>query len=169
MKDFFKKYKDYLLKKLALPTLIIVWAASYYIEVMGYSVTNHRMIQPIFWVMVALYLINAYTDLREYKREISEKPADEAKTEESAESKQQKKTQTVRIIAVMVCMALYALLLNSIGFIVTTFAFAIGVLLIMGERKWCKILLLAIVLTVGLYVAFDIGLKIPLPAGVLGF
>ena len=55
----FEIYKDYLLKKLALPTLIIAWAASYYIEVMGYSVKNHRMIQPIFWVMVALYLINA--------------------------------------------------------------------------------------------------------------
>jgi len=162
--------KDFLLKKIALPTVVLIWAASYYIEVMGYSVKNHRMIQPLFWVMVVLYIVNGITDYREWKREQAASAAESEEEKEAASAlKTIDKKQTARLVVLVSSMIAYVALLNTLGFIITTFLFTCGVLFVMGERTWYKLAGIPAVLVAFLYVVFKLGLSIPLPAGFLPF
>lgn len=156
--------KNFLLKKMALPTVVLLWAAAYYIEVMGYSAKNHRMIQPIFWVMVLLYVINGITDYREWKRE----QAGGTAAKDAAPARMDR-TQAAKLVALIGCMAAYVLLLNVTGFVLTTVVFTCAVLLLMGERKWYLLVGIPVLLAAVLYVAFKIALGIPLPTGFLGF
>lgn len=151
--------KDFLLKKMALPTVVLVWAASYYVEVMGYSEKNHRLIQPVFWIMVLLYIINGITDYREWKS---------TKTEQ-AEDTSSPKPFDRKIIAVIVAMVAYVVLLNIFGFVISTLLFVAAVLFLMGERRWYLLIGIPIALVAVLYVVFRIALSIPLPIGFLGF
>lgn len=151
--------KDFLLKKMALPTVVLVWAASYYVEVMGYSEKNHRLIQPVFWIMVLLYVINGITDYREWKSTQTE-PAEDTSSPKPFDRK---------IIAVIVAMVAYVVLLNIFGFVISTLLFVAAVLFLMGERRWYLLIGIPIALVAVLYVVFRIALSIPLPIGFLGF
>ena len=58
-----------LIKKLALPAIVLLWSAAYFIEVAGYSKKNQYLIKPVFIVMVILFVVNTFTDIREWRRE----------------------------------------------------------------------------------------------------
>lgn len=153
--------KGFLLKKMALPTIVLIWATSYYVEVMGYSVKNHRLIQPVFWVMALLYIINGVTDYREWKS-VKTEPASQP-TEKSPVNR----NHGARVAAVIGIMVAYVALLGFLGFLVSTLLFAGAILYLMGERKWYKIAGLPLVLVIALYLIFRVGLSIPLPTGFL--
>ena len=154
--------KEFLLKKMALPTIVLFWAVSYYVEVMAYSVKNHRLIQPIFWVMAVLYIINGITDYREWKQ------IQAGRQSGQAENKLISSRQTVKVAAVIIVMAAYVALLGLLGFVTSTFLFAGAVQYLMGERKWYRVVCIPLVLVAFLYLVFRIGLSIPLPTGFLG-
>ncbi len=155
--------KSFLLKKMALPTIVLLWAASYYVEVMGYSVKNHRMIQPIFWVMVLLYIVNGITDYREWKRKAPDAPKDAAPQEKPD------RRQALRLAAIIGCMAGYVAVLDIIGFLPGTAVFICAVLLLMGERRWYRLAGISIAFSAVIYLIFKVGLAIPLPKGFLPF
>ncbi len=56
-----------LIKKLALPAIVLLWSAAYFIEVAGYSKKNQYLIKPVFIVMVILFVVNTFTDIREWR------------------------------------------------------------------------------------------------------
>lgn len=155
--------KEFLLKKMALPTIVLAWAATYYVEVMGYSAKNHRLIQPVFWVMVLLYVINGITDYREWKKEQAQEG------EKPSALKNLDREKAVRVVSVVAVMAIYVAVLGLLGFVISTLLFAGVVLFIMGERKWYKLVGIPLVLALFLYVVFRLALSIPLPTGFLGF
>ncbi|MDD3203911.1 MAG: tripartite tricarboxylate transporter TctB family protein [Pygmaiobacter massiliensis] len=154
--------KEYLLKKMALPTIVLIWAGAYYIEVMGYSVKNHRLIQPIFWIMALLYIINGVTDYRAYQRRKSEAPPVLTKKDPV------NREHMTRVLAIIGIMAGYVALLKFLGFVISTFLFGGAILYFMGEKKWYKVVGIPLVLVTALYLIFRIGLSIPLPTGFLG-
>lgn len=153
--------KNFLLKRLAMPTAVLLWAVFYYVEVMGYSAKNHYLIQPVFWIMFVLYVINTIGDYREWKNTRSE--------EEETSVKNIDKQKTIRIVSVVVIMGLYSIVMSFLGFLISTFIFTFGVLWVMAERKWYKLTLIPLFLDIFLYVVFHMGLRIPLPTGFLGF
>lgn len=73
----------------------------------------------------------------------------------------------VRIVGLTMLMFLaYALLLDKLGFLVATPIMVAGALwLIVGQRSWVRILLLAAGLTAGSYVVFGVLLPARLPQG----
>ena len=73
-----------------------------------------------------------------------------------------------RILIVLGALCLYVLILEPLGFMVTTFLFMI-VLLRLEPRKWMFILLVSIGATAFFFVLFKVLLRVPLPAGVLGY
>jgi putative tricarboxylic transport membrane protein len=62
----------------------------------------------------------------------------------------------------------YALLLERLGFIITTFLFLILSLMSFRPRRWAGILLVSSITVMISYLVFGIWLKVQLPKGILG-
>ena len=60
---------------------------------------------------------------------------------------------------------LYAILLNPLGYLITTPLYLIGGMVILKERKWGWIVLFAVGFTVVFYMAFAQILNMPIPVG----
>ena len=148
-----------LIKKLALPAIVLLWSAAYFIEVAGYSKKNQYLIKPVFIVMVILFVVNTFTDIREWRRE-------QESGKGASQISQEEKQVLLKSLLVVVSMAVYVILMPHIGFIITT---AAVLLLIMQVREFLPLILLPLIVTGILYAVFKTGLHIPLPAGFLGF
>ena len=149
-----------LIKKLALPAIVLLWSAAYFIEVAGYSKKNQYLIKPVFIVMVILFVVNTFTDIREWRRE-------QESGKGASQISQEEKQVLLKSLFVVVSMAVYVILMPHIGFIITT-AVLLAVLL-MQVREFLPLILLPLIVTGILYAVFKTGLHIPLPAGFLGF
>lgn len=162
-----------LIKRLALPAMVLIWSASYFIEVSGYSKKNQYLIKPVFIAMVLLFIVNTITDVREWKKEQREKKElyQEAAgrspdmTGPTAEEKQ----TLLRSFFVVLSMAVYIVVMPYLGFVISTIVLVVFLLALMQVRKPIPMILLPVLLTGVLYAAFKMGLHIPLPAGFLGF
>ncbi len=73
-----------------------------------------------------------------------------------------------RVVLALVCIIVYSLVLESLGFIIATF-FLVGIFFHLGEpRKWWLLLGMSGLLTLLVYLVFSILLEVPLPRGLLG-
>jgi cell division protein FtsW (lipid II flippase) len=151
-----------LIKKLALPAIVLLWSAAYFIEVAGYSKKNQYLIKPAFIVMVILFVVNTFIDIREWRRE-------QESGKGASQISQEEKQLLLKSLLVVVSMAVYVILMPHIGFIITTAVLLVVLLLIMQVREFLPLILLPLIVTGILYAVFKTGLHIPLPAGFLGF
>ena len=74
-----------------------------------------------------------------------------------------------KIVFVMISLFLYALLMETVGFIPVTLLLFIFLLGIIEKKKWYYTLFVSIVVTVISYLIFEIWLQSQLPKGLLGF
>lgn len=73
----------------------------------------------------------------------------------------------MRIMSMAACLAAYAFLFQWMGFIIATALMAIVVGRLFGG-SWGKVLIGGVLMGLALFVLFDIGLDVVLPAGLLG-
>ncbi len=73
-----------------------------------------------------------------------------------------------RILKVLGALCLYVLILEPLGFILTTFLFMV-LLLRLEPRSWLLIVPGAIGATLFFFVLFKVLLRVPLPSGLLGY
>jgi len=151
-----------LLQKIAIPTIVMVWATFYLFEVMELHVRNRYLIRPTYFVLLALYIFNTYTDIRKWKK------ARAISTEQMVESfKIPVEIKTLAVIALITVG--YLAIMPTVGFIFSTIAYLAILLLALNERKMFTLVFFPIVLTVGVYVVFRLFLRLPLPVGFVGF
>lgn len=70
-----------------------------------------------------------------------------------------------RVSGVAVLTGGYVFLVERVGFIATTFLFLLLFGLVLGERRWLRLVLFAVVVPVAVYMIFDTTLNVPLPGG----
>lgn len=70
-----------------------------------------------------------------------------------------------RVSVVAVLTFAYVFMVERVGFIATTFLFLLLFGLALGERRWVRLVLFAIVVPVAAYMIFDSTLNVPLPQG----
>ena len=159
------------LKKMILPTVVMVWALTYYLECLNYKLKSRRMVVIVFFMMLGLYIINGITDFFEVRKEVKNKKTEavEEKTGKKSLIERFKNSSVLRMVAIFAILVLYVLVLDTAGFIVTTLICSELVLLVMGERKWYVLVFMPIVLVAALYMIFRFGLKVPLPKGFISF
>ena len=65
----------------------------------------------------------------------------------------------------------YAVLMKSVGFIITTFVYMMAQMLILreGKKNWLLMVIISLVMSVGIYFLFTRVFNIMLPAGILSF
>jgi len=73
-----------------------------------------------------------------------------------------------RILIVLGALCLYVLILEPLGFVLTTFLFMI-VVLRLEPRRWSFIIPVAMGATIFFFLLFKILLRVPLPSGLLGY
>jgi len=70
-------------------------------------------------------------------------------------------------ITAFIGLLLYTYLLDKIGYLLVTPLMLLGLMVLMGERRWLMIILWAIGFSTGLYLLFRYGLRVILPEGLL--
>lgn len=160
-------------KKIVLPTLVMLWATVYYIECRGYSLKSRRLVQVVFFMMLGLYVINAITDYFVTKKEWRAKFSAGAVDNDNLKNESRKKIfsqagKENRTFFLFLLLMMFVLCLNTLGFIIATLVFSAVVLSIMGERRISRLVVLPIVLVITLFLIFNFSLNVPLPIGFLG-
>lgn len=152
------------LKKMIIPTIILAWATFYLLEVLQYPPKNYLFIKPIYFVLLAFYVLNAvldYLECRKDKSEKTEKVPFKQAVNEFVHS------DGMKIVEVFAAVIVAALLFNVLGFFIVVPIFLFGMLFIAGERKVWILIAVPIVVTGLLYLLFGVGLQIRLPFGIL--
>jgi putative tricarboxylic transport membrane protein len=163
-----------LIKKFFVPTAILGWATYYYIEILGKKASAGYFIKPVFWILAVLYVVIIIMDVRELrasqKREQIEAQTD---TEEVRAEKVAKRSEdnqdTIRTIICLGSSVVYIFLLPYLGFIIATTLFLFGLFWWLKAKNKLLAFVLAVVVTMGMYALFGLGLKVPLYTGFLGF
>ena len=70
-----------------------------------------------------------------------------------------------RVLWVAALTGAYVLIIERFGFMTTTAPYLFGFCLVLGERRWTRLILFAVVVPVTTYLVFDRALNVPLPRG----
>jgi len=74
----------------------------------------------------------------------------------------------MRVVLVMAALAVAFVVLDKLGFLVTTTLFMLVVIFGLGVRSWLALATVPLVAEIGLYMVFGVWLSVPLPKGLLG-
>lgn len=74
----------------------------------------------------------------------------------------------LRVIATVLLLCVYAVVLDSLGFVITTVSFLLAELVLIGVRRPAFLVLVPLGVGLGLYYLFRVFLEVPLPASGLG-
>jgi putative tricarboxylic transport membrane protein len=76
-----------------------------------------------------------------------------------------KGTDRTRVLWVAGLTGAYVIFVERLGFIATSAPYMFGFALVLGERRWVRLALFAVVVPVATYLLFDTALNVPLPRG----
>lgn len=158
--------KKYLLKIIT-PLVMFAFALAYYIEILGKKASAGVFIRPIFWGMAVLFVIILLMDWRDVKES-----ADEEKKEEKAESETENKKISPDLMRTIICVVgsvVYIFAQKYLGFLISTTIFLFAMFCWLKANNKILTFILAALIAFGMYALFNIGLKVPLPTGFLGF
>jgi putative tricarboxylic transport membrane protein len=112
-----------------------------------------------FWVNIVLAIMSLVVLVRAWS----------GKKQEGPQSALFGRQNIPKIIFVLISLFVYALLMESVGFILVTLALFIFLLGIIEKKKWYYTAFVSIVVTVISYLIFEVWLQSQLPKGWLGF
>jgi putative tricarboxylic transport membrane protein len=112
-----------------------------------------------FWTSIALAIMSLIVLIQAW----SSKGAAEAETSIFAKQK------TRKVVLVLFSLFLYAIFMETIGFIPITLLLFIYLLGIIEKKGWFKTIFTSVVVTVAAYLIFETWLQSQLPKGLLGF
>jgi hypothetical protein len=76
---------------------------------------------------------------------------------------------TGRVLLILLSLVLYGLILEKLGFILTTFLLMGFLLLAIGKVRRSVVVLLSLISSLGCYGVFQVWLNVQLPKGIFGF
>lgn len=167
-----------LIQTIIMPTIAMIWASVYFLEVMQLSEKNQYLIRPVFFIMVVLYVINTLGDVKKWKETQAEreKLLAESEGEECPKeielariANKERKEDLIQLAMILGVSLIYLLIMPRLGFIISTILFLFAQLIVLKADKGPMLIVLPLVLTVVLHLAFTKILGIPLPVGILRF
>lgn len=75
------------------------------------------------------------------------------------------RTDRARVLWVAALTGAYVIFVERLGFIATTAPYMFGFALVLGERRWVRLALFAVVVPLAAYLLFNTALNVPLPRG----
>lgn len=89
------------------------------------------------------------------------------KTSPSGESRWRRLLKNRRFFLMWGLLIAYVFLMPGLGFMISSFVLLAAFFFLLGERRWYLGILIALVFTIAIYMAFAKGLQIRLPLGIL--
>jgi len=157
------------LKKMIIPTLIMVWATIFLLEVLQYPPKNYILIKPLYFVMLAFYVINGILDFFACKKDGAfAKDPDKVAISMKEYTQRFLKSENARIALVFASLFIASILFNILGFFIVVPLLALSILLIAGIRSWKPMVIVPLTLVVVLFLIFKVGLNVRIPYGIFG-
>lgn len=147
------------------------WALYYFVEIQGKQASAGLFIRPVFWVMLVLYILILWMDIRDWREQRRTQEAAEISEEEARalETKAAEERADLRRTGICIAGAIvYVLLLPVLGFLISTTAFLFAMFCWLKAPNKAAAFFLAAAVAAGMYLLFKTGLKVPLPTGFLG-
>jgi putative tricarboxylic transport membrane protein len=72
-----------------------------------------------------------------------------------------------KVVLSLGSLVFYLIFLNYLGYIITTFLFIFFLLKFVGKRGWVSSILTAVLVSLGTYAVFKMGLRVSLPKGLI--
>jgi len=147
-----------IVQRLGVPFVLLLMAALYFLEVRGGKEQDLMLIKPVFYLAAVLFCINAATDLRDILRNAA------AGAAAGKDKDPLKRMFSFAGLAVLLVAALpYA------GFLISSALFIFLVLLLFKVENKAVLYAMPVCVSLVLYMLFDFGFGVELPAGFLGF
>lgn len=147
-----------LLKKQAIPLVVLSWATYYYLAVSSLPYNDKAMINIVYYIMLPLFLANLYLDFTNMK--------DGAAQESDGKKGMSERTKMVFVLFGVTIVYLFSL--KFLGFVLPTMLFLAACLYVFGVRNGVFMLGYSVFLSTGLYLTFAKLFMIPLPRGIIG-
>lgn len=153
--------------RVIIATLIFLFVLIYLFDVSNLNYQQDTlMVKPILWIMMVLYPIVIWQEWRSAKKQNAEKKEtgnEKAESEEDDTSTRLSK----KVILFMVFTFAYLILMNYIGFIISTIIYMPALMWVFGTKSKKMLIALPIATAFLLFFLFNNLLGIPLPQGVL--
>lgn len=153
------------LAPLFVPTMVLILSIAYYIESWNVDTINKLLIKPTCFLIIVIYLFFVYKEFHKHKKLATQQGEQNAQAASNAVSCQVQ-YKSVFIIGMT---AIYVLVVQYLGFILTSVIFMGTMLYVLNVRKKWIVISFSVASTVILYFAFKTILMVPLPSGILGF
>lgn len=152
--------------RIIVATAILAFALFYLFDISDLKNPQDKLlVNPVIWIIVILYPIIIWQEWRTFKEE---QPKEEKTDSQNDENSSETTTRmTKRIFLFMLTTFVYLLLIDFVGFIITTVLYIPILMWILGTKSKKVLIILPIVTTIALYILFDLLLEIPLPHGIL--
>lgn len=150
------KLKELLKKDLIVPLLLLIYCSTYFFEVSSLPNPEQALllIKPVFIILaiaVVLHVVLQFTLFnKKENNHVREEPF-----------------KLKRSVIFAVATLVYILLIDVIGFVVTTFIYSSLLMYLLGEKRLMTLFVIPIVFIIILFMSLEVGLKIPLPKGFL--
>lgn len=149
-------------------TVSFFWlAVGIYVAISAYHFGLGRFRQPgpgfIFFLAALLLIILSIIDLG--MTFIGKSKLDKDKKNESI----WQDTQYKKVLSVLAGLSIYTYVFYFLGFLLSTFLLMIFLFKAVEPTKWWKSILGSLITILTSYIVFKLWLKVPFPAGILGF
>lgn len=140
-------------KKMIIPSAILLWSLMYIVETRGHSARDVLLIRPVVLLLGITYLIILYNEC--FLKKINN----------SVDNITYISSKEIKILLLMI---FYILVIQYLGFVITSFISMLAMLYVLEVKKIQHLLIFSSVSTLVLYVAFKVILMVPLPSGLFG-
>ncbi len=90
------------------------------------------------------------------------------KASQSGESLMPDRAAIIRIVTIIAALFVYTYLMDILGYLVTTMAYSLFMLFVMGKFRWYMNVGVAAIITYIFYWSFVVALGVPAPEGIFG-
>lgn len=148
-----------IIASLFVPSMVLILSIAYYMESLNVDHIDKLLIKPTCMLIVLFYIYFVYVECRRLRKD----------KDQSEKLRRTNTKMPYKELAILVMTALYVLIIQYLGFVVTSVVFMACMLYLLNVRNKLVIACFSITSSALLYFAFKVVLMVPLPGGLLGF
>lgn len=148
-----------IIASLFVPSMVLILSIAYYMESLNVDHIDKLLIKPTCMLIVLFYIYFVYVECRRLRKD----------KDQSEKLRRTNTKMPYKELAILAMTALYVLIIQYLGFVVTSVVFMACMLYLLNVRNKLVIACFSITSSALLYFAFKVVLMVPLPGGLLGF
>ena len=150
--------------EMVIPIALIVLSIFLFVKTYGFEFTTHHQAPPTLWPRGILILLVLACGLLIGKFILEERKKGTDRT-----GKTESETQWGMVFKGILVLFLYMFLMGYVGYILSTLAFTLAAMLMLGNRNKVHLVLTPLLTTVLVFIIFTHAMYIPLPKGISVF